>query len=257
MQQSSTVLAIIFSSLLFVFMILVNVLANTLPINNQMTGSVSDNYPNLFQPTGATFSIWGIIYVLLGIFVFTQIMLVIEQSSLLTSRTLFNIHVLFSLSSLFNIAWLFAWHYDLIGLSTLIMLFLLVSLILLHRQLSDSPILHQASFKVYLGWISVATIANITIFLVKLGISPSPIGKEMITSIILIVGLVIASYMIFYQKDYFFGFVFIWAYFGIYMRHFSSNELNQGYPIIMYTSLLSLGYLLIINALIILQTIRK
>jgi hypothetical protein len=257
MQQSTTVISIVISSVLFVVMILFNVLANTLPINNQMTGSVSDNYPNLFQPTGSTFSIWGLIYVLLGIFVFTQIMLVIEQSSLLTSRSLFNIHVLFSLSSLFNIAWLFAWHYDLIGLSTVIMLFLLVSLILLYRQLGDSPLLTQASFKVYLGWISVATIANITIFLVKLGVSPQQNLLEIMTSAILIIGLMIASYMVFYHKDFFFGFVFIWAYFGIYMRHLSTNELNQGYPIIMYTALLSIGYLLIINAFIILQNIRN
>jgi len=257
MQQSTTIFAIIVSSVLFLVMILTNVLANTLPINGQMTGSVSDNYPNLFQPTGSTFSIWGIIYLLLGIFVFTQIMLIIDQSSLLTSKTVFNIHLFFSLSSLFNIAWLFAWHYDLIGLSTVIMLFLLVTLILLHRNLTDASLISQASFKIYLGWISVATIANITIFLVKSGVSPTPLQSQIITSFILIVGLCIASYMVFFHKDYFFGFVFVWAYFGIYMRHLSSNEFNQQYPIIMYTALLSIGYLIIINALIVIQNMRN
>ncbi len=257
MQQSTTIFAIVLSSVLFLVMILINILANTLPINNQMTGSVSDNYPNLFQPTGSTFSIWGIIYLLLGIFVFTQIMLIVDQSSLLTSKNTFNIHIFFSLSSLFNIAWLFAWHYDKIGLSTFIMILLLISLILLHNNLGEASLVSQASFRIYLGWISIATIANITIFLVKLGVSITPIQSQIMTSVILVIGLLIASYMIFYHRDYFFGFVFIWAYFGIYIKHFSSNEFNQQYPIIMYTALLSIGYLIIINALIVIQNMRN
>ncbi|MFA4886295.1 MAG: tryptophan-rich sensory protein, partial [Desulfotomaculaceae bacterium] len=50
----------------FLGMIVVNMLANILPINGVTTGQVSDSYPNLFAPVGITFAIWGLIYLLLA-----------------------------------------------------------------------------------------------------------------------------------------------------------------------------------------------
>jgi len=59
----------IFKSLIILFylgMILFNFLANSLPLNNRNTGQISDDYPSHYTPSGFTFSIWGIIYLLLG-----------------------------------------------------------------------------------------------------------------------------------------------------------------------------------------------
>ena len=59
----------ILSGFTYIAMVIVNFLANGLPINNRSTGQISDTYPNLFAPAGPAFSIWGLIYILLGIYV--------------------------------------------------------------------------------------------------------------------------------------------------------------------------------------------
>ncbi|PLX06432.1 MAG: hypothetical protein C0596_18375 [Marinilabiliales bacterium] len=57
----------ILNVVLFIAMVYVNFLANSLPINGQSTGEISNAYSNLFAPAGITFSIWGIIYLALGV----------------------------------------------------------------------------------------------------------------------------------------------------------------------------------------------
>ncbi len=65
--------ALRFSALLsFVLMLVMNVLATTLPINGQATNEVSDRYDTLFAPIGFTFAIWGVIYLLLGVYTVVQ-----------------------------------------------------------------------------------------------------------------------------------------------------------------------------------------
>ena len=94
----------------FLGTVIVNGLANTLPINNKTTGELSDQYPNLFVPAGLTFSIWGLIYVLLAVFVVYQLVMVIKKDAQ-RSSFIEKIGLLFFVASLANIAWIFAWHY--------------------------------------------------------------------------------------------------------------------------------------------------
>jgi hypothetical protein len=54
-----------YNIVLFAIMVVMNYLANALPLNDKTTGELSDSYPNLFVPAGITFSIWGIIYLLI------------------------------------------------------------------------------------------------------------------------------------------------------------------------------------------------
>ena len=70
MNRSRSVLILSILNLLgFLATVVINALASILPINGITTGELSDLYPNLFVPAGLTFAIWGLIYVLLGIFV--------------------------------------------------------------------------------------------------------------------------------------------------------------------------------------------
>ncbi|HPF93546.1 MAG TPA: hypothetical protein PLV65_06405, partial [Tenuifilaceae bacterium] len=62
----------IFNIFAFAVMIVLNYLANALPLNGKTTGELSAEYPNLFVPAGLTFSIWGIIYLMLFIFIVVQ-----------------------------------------------------------------------------------------------------------------------------------------------------------------------------------------
>jgi hypothetical protein len=154
----------------YLAMVVMNFLANGLPINNRSTGDISDAYPNLFAPAGPAFSIWGLIYLLLGGYVLYQFV----KKDQKTEDLLQKINPLFIATSLANISWIFAWHYDYIGLSVFIMVTLLMLLIQIADMLrteqfaSLEKLFIWAPFSVYFGWITVATIANITVFLVSI-----------------------------------------------------------------------------------------
>ena len=96
--------------------ITVNALANALPINGNTTGALSDAYPNLFVPAGLTFSIWGLIYLLLGVFAVYQLASAFRRSEDL-SAFIDRISVFFILSCIANAGWVFAWHYEYVGIS--------------------------------------------------------------------------------------------------------------------------------------------
>jgi hypothetical protein len=253
MTQTHFHVALIIAILMFIGVLILNTLANTLPINNQTTGSVSFQYPNLFQPSGMTFSIWGIIYLSLGAWMVYQ---VFQWQMPMTEDSKHIILILhaFSLSSLFNMLWLLSWHYHKIGLSTIIMIFLLITLIIGFLLSRNDMWLIKGSLSLYLGWISVATIANVTIWLVSKGVSHNNHLAVILTVVMLIIGLILGLIMIFYRKDMVFGLVFVWAYFGIMMRHLKLENLSTSYPILIWTSGIS-AFLLLIS--VILQFIQK
>src|SRR6056297_2062418 len=93
-----------------IVVLIVNFLANYLPINGYNTGELSDMYPNLFVPAGITFSIWGLIYLVLAIFVIYQFIFLNKKNDI-KNTIIEKIGYLFLLSSLLNIAWILTWHY--------------------------------------------------------------------------------------------------------------------------------------------------
>jgi hypothetical protein len=204
----------------------------------------------LFQPTGMTFSIWGLIYILLLAYVIYQFSTIGKPISDEMKQLFFRVNLLFALSSLFNALWLISWHYDKIVISTVIMVLLLVTLIWIGLLTPTLGMLTRTAFSVYLGWITVATIANVTIMLVKLGIPGSSQSSVVLTALILTIGLVIALLWVVRTKDIAYGFVIIWAYIGIVMRHLGSSELNRTYPLIYMTAISATLILLIVVSLI-------
>lgn len=201
----------ILSVLTFVSMITINYLANALPIGGNTTGDISGKYQSLFTPSGFTFSIWGLIYVLLGVFV---LYLFLQADETLTKHAT-SILIFFNLVNLFNGLWLFAWHHDLIFLSTLVMIGLLVCLLIILSLVSIQDKLAYATFSIYAGWISVALIANITIWIVKADIDFFMNHEYLWFFVILGASLVIGLIMIIKEKNYYYGAVFLWAYIGI------------------------------------------
>src|SRR4030066_1943707 len=154
--------------------IAVNAMATLLPLNNITTGELSDKYPNLFVPAGITFSIWGVIYLLLILFIIYQFIVAFRKST--EERGIFEkIGILFFLSCGFNIAWILAWHYELVWLSLIIMVLLLLSLIFIYIRLGTGrtgiknyeKVFVNIPFSIYLGWITILTIANVTAYLVN------------------------------------------------------------------------------------------
>jgi translocator protein len=158
--------------LTFILVVGVNGLANSLPINNQTTGEISDNYPVMFTPAGYVFSIWGLIYLGLLGFVIYQALPAQRDNPRLD-----RVGYWFVWSCIFNSIWIFLWHYELMLWSVLVMLGILVSLILVYLHLEigrnrvplGESLLARLPFSIYLGWISVATIANVSVLLYDLG----------------------------------------------------------------------------------------
>jgi len=232
----------IFSAVAYIAMVFINFLANNLPINNRSTGDISNDYPNLFTPAGLTFSIWGLIYLLLGAYVIYQFIKKSEEKEHLFKK----INILFMFTSLANISWIFAWHYDYIGISVLIMLTLLFLLIKIANILrkekftSLEKALVYGPFSIYFGWITVATIANITVFLVSIGWNDFGIQDFIWTSILLLTGALIGILRMHKDKNIIYGLVFVWAYLGILLKHLSTNGFSGQYPSIIITIIICL-----------------
>jgi len=194
-----------------VAVIYVNYLANALPINGKTTGALSDQYANLFVPAGLTFAIWGLIYLLLIVFIIIQF-LPQFQSSVTTNY-------LFVLTCAFNISWIIAWHYEKMALSLIIMLGLLVTLTVMNLSLSqEKQQLHRLIFGVYLGWILIATVANATAGLVSMQWNGFGISQVTWTLMLIGVGALIAGFAMFRLNNPYLAISVAWAFLGIVIK---------------------------------------
>ena len=198
--------------LFFGAMVYLNYLANSLPINGKTTGELSDAYPNLFVPAGITFSIWGIIYLLVAIYCVVQFF---PGSKEMAGK----ISWLFIISCVFNGLWIVAWHYQKLSLSLLIMIGLLISLIMINLQIKELPMgVLKAAFGVYLGWICIATIANVTALLVDTGWGGMGISQPAWAIVMIATGTLIVALTILRIDNPYVGLSVVWAFAGIIIK---------------------------------------
>lgn len=198
--------------------ITVNILASALPLNGQNTGEISDRFRIYFVPAGYVFAIWGIIYI--GWIAFAIFQFLPAQK---TNPRLQKLGYLFALSGVFNAAWLVCWHYNQFGLSVLVMLTLLSLLIASYLKLNvgrtaigngerwcvDIP------FSVYLGWITVATVANVTGYLYFLGWNSVGTDAQAWAVVMIAVASFLGLAMAQTRKDIGYLCVLIWSFAGI------------------------------------------
>jgi len=202
--------------------IAINGLANALPINGQTTGEISDRFRVYFVPAGYVFSIWGLIYLALLAFAVYQALPARRENPYLR-----RIGYLFALSCAANSAWIFLWHYEFFELTLVAMFVLLLSLIAIYLRLdigrarvsTTEKWLVHVPFSIYLGWITVATIANVTAVLYYLGWDGWGIRPEMWAVIMLVVGAGIASAVSLSRGDVAYVLVIVWAFVGIAVKH--------------------------------------
>jgi hypothetical protein len=213
----------------FSLVIVVNALANILPIAGIGTGEVSALYPSLFTPAGFTFSIWGVIYLLLLIFVIYQAKGLFGKANEPISKLVNQIGIWFLISCLANASWIFVWHHQMISASLFIMLVILFSLIKIYinlgigksKESSSQSYLVQIPFSVYLGWITVAAIANISIFLINIGWKGFGLSPVFWTVVVIGAATAITILMLVKRKGIFFSLVILWAFFGIISKRMS------------------------------------
>jgi len=213
--------------LFFALTVIVNsIVGSTTLIGGKNTAQISDANPTLITPAGYVFSIWGIIYILLGVFVVYQA-LPKQQGKDYQKK----IGWLFVLSSLLNIVWLFLWQFEYLPLSVVIMFLLLASLILIYLRLGvgkskvtmGERLAIHLPFSVYLGWITVASIANVSATLVSLNWDGFGISPEIWAALVVAVALIITVLMLITRKDVAYSLVIIWALVGIGVKQ-SGNQ---------------------------------
>jgi translocator protein len=208
-----------------------NGLANALPLNGQTTGEISDRFPIPITPAGYVFSIWGLIY--LGLIGYTGYQALPGQRK---NQRLQRIGPWFMLSCLANIAWILLWHYNRYRLTLIAMLGLLFSLIMIVRQLDrdvaawnemidsgEEPsttefTLVDLPFRVYLGWISVATIVNTTVVLYDAGWDGFGLDPQVWTTLLLGAGTTLAAGQALLRRDAAFALVVAWAFAGVALK---------------------------------------
>jgi hypothetical protein len=198
--------------------IVINILANALPINGLNTGQISDNFKVYFVPAGYVFSIWGLIYIGLIAYAIFQALPAQRENPRLQATGWWV-----ALGGIANIAWIFLWHYQQFPLTLVAMLTLLATLIVVYLRLGTGKTSVSVAetwavrvpFSVYLGWITVATVANLTDVLYYLNWNALGIAPEIWMTIVLAAVLAITALVIFTRRDVAYTLVILWALAGI------------------------------------------
>jgi hypothetical protein len=202
----------------FVFTLIINYLATNLPLNNLSTREISDSFDIFFVPAPYVFSIWGIIYLGLIAYVIFQTLPAQREDPRLS-----KVDPWFIVVNIANGLWLFSWHYQAFVLSVMIMLVILVALIQIFLIVDSSRSPSSGWFKwaaeipfsIYLGWITVATIANATQLLYFLNWDGFGIAPELWLIIMLAAAVGISALMSFSRRNIPYALVLIWAFIGI------------------------------------------
>ncbi|OQA17012.1 MAG: hypothetical protein BWY63_02550 [Chloroflexi bacterium ADurb.Bin360] len=221
----------IINVLITLAVIVINTVANALPLNGLNTGEISDRFKIYFVPAGYVFSIWGVIY--LGLIAFAIYQALPAQRN---NPHVARISTAYAVSGIANIIWIFFWHYEVFTLTLIPMLVLLGSLIFIFLHLWQGRNEQRTAdrwaialpFNIYLGWISVATVANATQLLYFLNWGGWGIAPEIWALIMLIIAAAIAVAMVLRHRNIAYAAVFVWAYIGIAVQH--SNTPLVAFP---------------------------
>lgn len=211
----------IMNMIALIVMLAVNSLSEALPINGQTSAEIANRLPILFVPANYVFSIWGIIYMLLIGFGIYQALPSQRNNPLLE-----KIGYWFVLSCGANAMWLVLFHYNLFALSMITMLILLVSLIVIYMRIEvgqkalsvkDKWLIH-IPFSTYLGWITVATVANAAYVLYDAGWDGFGIAGELWAALMIVVASGIVLSIIMTRSDIAYVCVILWAFAGIFVK---------------------------------------
>ncbi|ARF18881.1 TspO/MBR family protein [Sporosarcina ureae] len=259
-QENTSILLRIAIVITYAIMITANALANILPLNGQTTGEISDKYGNLFAPAGFTFSIWSLIYFLLLLHVIYQLGLFQKKKN---PKLLSQVGIWLCISSVLNASWIVLWHYEYLLLSVIVMLFMLLTLIRINILIFNASLTRREAFfiklpfSIYFGWITIATIANITAFLVSIDWDGLGLSDVKWTMIILFFGAAIGILTTIRRLDIAYALVLIWAYYGIYSKHISEMGFNGEYPSVILSILICLALITLAVVLVAVKKLRR
>lgn len=213
--------------------LLMNALANFLRLGGNTTGEVAERYLNLYTPAGITFAIWGLIYLLMIVFVVRQ-----WSDAFLRER----VGWLFAASCVLNTLWLLAWHFEWLGVSVLLIAALLWTLVRIELRLGGAcrgaaaRTISCIGFDIYCGWVIAASIGCIATWLTQIGWNGFGLPESVWTVIVLVLGALIATAFVLQQDRPFVGAGVIWAYLGVLLRQLSPEGFAGRYPAVVVTA---------------------
>lgn len=212
------------------FALVLNFLANYLPINGKTTGELSDQYENYFVPAGFTFAIWGIIYIgiiVLSVYLFYH---AVRKTETITPF-IQKLSVWFIISNIANGVWILFWHYEWVIFSLFTMFILLLNLIDMYAKMGDSRphslsvnVCLYAPVSIYLGWISVASIANVTAAFVSVKWTGGFMSPDSWAIVMIFLAGLLGIIMIYFRQDILFALVISWALYGIYAKRMTFGD---------------------------------
>ena len=243
-MQKTLAVANIIALIVTVFL---NYLSNTGFINGNTMSSVSAAYQNLFTPAGYAFSIWGLIYV--GLIAFVIYHASITFKNIQANNVVLNVGWWFVISCLANCLWIFAWLYNYTGLSVIIMIVLLFSLVMIiiktRMELDNLPMKQIAfvwwPFSLYAGWITVALVANISAYLTKVNWGGLGLSSVYWTVIMIVVAGIIYLVMTWRRNMREYALVGVWGIIAIAVSNWSTE------PTIVYTAI-GVGIILFLSS---------
>ncbi|QNF34775.1 hypothetical protein HUW51_19340 [Adhaeribacter swui] len=230
-------------------------------LNDQTIGDVSDKYPALFTPAGLTFSIWGVIYLALTAFCIYHLVKAFRADIRHEANQDVNrLGYWFILNNLATGAWTFAWVYEQLTLSVVLIVFQLITLIAMHLRLQiynpartvASRWFTQFPLSIYLGWICIATVANASSVLAASGWNGFGLSAGFWTILMLGVATLLTLFLVLKRRNPFIGLVTIWAFYGIIRKHQELNLADS--PQIIASAWIGFGFL---TVLVLLQLYRN
>lgn len=223
--------------------LVVSYLSNTDLIGQTSVGGVSERYSTVITPAAYAFSIWGLIYLLLLGFVGYQWYSWIKnEHSDVVDRTGYY----FILSNLANASWVIAWVNGYIGISVGFILVLLGSLIKLVQRLNlekwDAPfpiiLFVWWPIVIYFGWVILAAVLNIQVFIVSLGWDQETLSAEIFGAVLLALSTVVYLYLIYSRNLRESAVVGAWGLAAIAVRQSDVNPVVTGVAVVSATVLL-------------------
>jgi len=188
---------------------------------------LSAKYQTLVTPAGFTFAIWGIIFISQAVFTIFQMLPAYRSNKLVQD----GVSYWYFIACIFQSAWSFAFGYEIIWLSAIIMFSILVSLVnIVTRQsaIQSSPQdsnkefwLYKFPFSLHCGWIATAFAVNINVFIVAQNASAGAQETWAYISLGYAISVAGMAFFLLSIPDFTIPSVLIWATIGI------ANELKN------------------------------
>ena len=206
--------------IVFLITLIVNYLTASGFVNGMSQKVVSNKYNTLITPAGFAFSIWGIIYSLIGI---SLIYMLVKGKETKVKNLIGLLTPIILINFVFNILWNISFSYEKLGISAIFIFLLLINLILINKKLYDHRKemeyrLTSVAFGIYAGWITIASFVNMLAFLVSINWDGFGISQTIWSPIILLITIVISILVNMKLNNAVYFLPIAWAIFGILIK---------------------------------------